>query len=148
MSRLKALLHVAPPSTRNTQQTSVQACKAVAQHTHTTQQPLLHVAHPSPCNTQHAALDEAFEERPTNDGTFEAIFDPAAEARRERVLAMLEKSPGIKYALVTDSEIDPQAVLLTLAIRDRATCELRIPREKYDPFLLMTLIDRHGGTIH
>lgn len=48
MSRLKMLLRDANPSTRNTQQPAVQACKAVAQLTHTTQQ---------------AALDEAFEER-------------------------------------------------------------------------------------
>lgn len=38
MSRLKRLLHVATPSTCNTQQNSVQACKGVAQHMHTTQQ--------------------------------------------------------------------------------------------------------------
>ncbi len=145
MSRLKALLRVARARECNTQQTSVQACKPVAQHVHTTQQPLLHVAHPSPCNTQHAALDEAFEERPTNDGTFEAIFDPAAEARRERVLAMLEKSPGIKYAL-TDTDGDP--VLLTLAIRGKATCGFQIPRDRYDGILLLDLVDRHGGTIH
>lgn len=48
MSRLKILLRVANASTRNTQLPSVQSCKSVAQHLHTTQQ---------------AALDEAFEER-------------------------------------------------------------------------------------
>lgn len=29
--------------------------------------------------------------------------------------------------------------------RDGATCELRIPRAKYDPFLLLDLIERHDG---
>ena len=48
MSRLKRLLRVSGPSTCNTQLIPVQACKAVAQHVHTTQQ---------------AALDEAYEER-------------------------------------------------------------------------------------
>lgn len=38
MSRLKSLLHVATPSTRNTQQNPVQVCKVVAQQIHTTQQ--------------------------------------------------------------------------------------------------------------
>ena len=38
MSRLKRLLHVADPSTRNTQQAPVQVFIAVAQHAHTTQQ--------------------------------------------------------------------------------------------------------------
>lgn len=74
--------------------------------------------------------------------------DPAAEARRQRVLAMLAERPGIRYAVITDTVADSEAVLLTLAIRGRATCELRIPREKYDPFLLLTLIERHGGTVH
>ena len=70
------------------------------------------------------------------------------EARRQRVLAMLAANPDKRYALVTDTEADPEAVLLTLAIRGRASCELRIPRDKYDPFLLLTIIERHGGTVH
>lgn len=74
--------------------------------------------------------------------------DPAASARRQKVLAMLEERPGSKYAVVTDTDNDPEAVILALAIRDMGTVELRIPREKYDPFLLLDLIERHGGTIH
>ena len=38
MSRLKSLLHVATPSTCNTQQNPMQVCRTVAQHTHSTQQ--------------------------------------------------------------------------------------------------------------
>lgn len=38
MSRLKELLRVAPPSTRNTQQDVLHCCTTVAQHAHTTQQ--------------------------------------------------------------------------------------------------------------
>lgn len=74
--------------------------------------------------------------------------DPPSEARRQRVLAMLTANPNARYALVTDTEANPKAVILALAIRGRATCELRIPRDKYDPFLLLTLIQRHGGTVH
>jgi len=43
MSRLKRLLHVATPSTCNTQQNLMQVCKAVAQHTHSTQQAAIDV---------------------------------------------------------------------------------------------------------
>ena len=45
-------------------------------------------------------------------------------------------------------------MILALAIRGAfpdggtVTCELAIPRAKYDPFLLLDLIERHGGTIH
>ena len=60
---------------------------------------------------------------------------------------MLAANPNKQLALLTDTEGDPDAVILALAIRGRATCELRIPRAKYDPFLLLALIERHGGTI-
>ncbi len=73
--------------------------------------------------------------------------DPAAEVRRQRVLAMLAERPGIKYAVVVDNP-DTDPVILALAIRDKGTCELRIHREKFDPFLLLDLIERHGGTVH
>lgn len=73
--------------------------------------------------------------------------DPAMEARSLRVLAMLAERPGIKYAVVVDNpNADP--VIVALGIRGQATCELRIPREKYDPFLLLDLIERHGATVH
>jgi hypothetical protein len=78
----------------------------------------------------------------------------AAEARRQRVLAMLADRQAIRYAVLTDAESDPEAVILALAIRgamvdgSTVTVELRIPREKYDPLLLMQHLDRHGATVH
>ncbi len=76
------------------------------------------------------------------------LLEPKAEARRQWVLKMLAERPGIRYAVLTDTEADPEAVLLPLAIRDHATCELRIPRKKYDPFLLHDLIERHVAIAH
>jgi hypothetical protein len=73
--------------------------------------------------------------------------DPVAESRLQRVLAMLAERPGIRYAVLTDSEANPAEVILTIAIRGVATCELRIPRQ-YDPFLLLDLVQRHGRTLH
>lgn len=35
-----------------------------------------------------------------------------------------------------------------LAIRGKATCELRISSDMYDPFLLLDLIERYGGIAH
>ncbi len=120
---------------------------------------------PNPASGDVAALREAeaFEERAAImefDGGLsraeaerlalaaDTLPDPAAEARRQRVLEMLAERPGVRYAVLTDTEADPEAVLLTLAIRGRATCELRIPKAKYDPFLLLDLLERHGGTVH
>ena len=65
----------------------------------------------------------------------------ATEVLRQRVLAMLAERPGIRYAVVVDNP-DTDPVILALAIRGRATCELQIPRAKYDPWLLLDLIER------
>ena len=43
MSRLKRLLRVATPSTRNIQQNPLQVCMTVAQHTHSAQQAAIDV---------------------------------------------------------------------------------------------------------
>ena len=74
--------------------------------------------------------------------------DPKAEARQQQTLKMLADHPEARYAALTDTQSNPEAILLTLAIRGQATCELRIPRDRYDPFLLLDLIERHGGTMH
>lgn len=86
--------------------------------------------------------------RAANDGAYKALSDPASEARRQKVLALLRDSPGITYAVVTDTQSDPDAVIVALAIRGRATCELLVPREKWDGLLLLDLIKRHGATVH
>jgi hypothetical protein len=71
--------------------------------------------------------------------------DVAAEARRQMVLAMLKENPGITNAITSDTEIEADAVIITLAIRDKATCELRIPKAKYDAFALLRVMEAHTG---
>ncbi len=85
-----------------------------------------------------AALQE-----PAND----SLPNPAAEARRQRVLAMLDKYPDTRYAVVVDDP-DTDPVLLTLAIRGQGTCALAIPAAKFDPFELLAMLDRHGAKVH
>jgi len=70
--------------------------------------------------------------------------DPAADARRRRVIATLAGDPGIRYAVATDNAADPEAVILTLGIRGLATGELLIPKASYDPFKLMRLMDEYS----
>ena len=78
----------------------------------------------------------------------EPLTDPLAESWRRRLLSMLSQNPTVTYAVLTEMDGDPEAVLLALAIRGRATCKLHIPKAKYDPFLMLDLLDRHGGTVH
>ncbi len=90
---------------------------------------------------------------PRDDET-DTLPDPAAEARRQRVLEMLAQHPGTRYAVLTDTEADRDAVIVALAIRGAmpdggtVTCELAIPRAKYDGVLLLDLIEKHSGTVH
>ena len=84
---------------------------------------------------------------PTESGNCAALPDPAMEARRQRVLAVLAERPGIKYALVVGSP-DADPVIVALGIRGQATFEFHVAREKFDSFLLLDLIERHGGTTH
>jgi|GEM_PF-1112965 len=77
----------------------------------------------------------------------EADNDPIkptpADERIEKMIAKLESDPGLRYAMETHTEIDPDAVILTLAIRGKGACELRIPKSRYDAFTLLDLIEKH-----
>ena len=72
-----------------------------------------------------------------------------AELRRQKVIAMLEAAPDMQRAIYTDADSDPDNVILTVAVRAfQQTCELMIPKAKYDPWQLLELIERHGQTTH
>jgi hypothetical protein len=43
---------------------------------------------------------------------------------------MLAEHPGITYAMTSDTDLEPDAVIVTLAIRGKATCELRVPKDR------------------
>jgi hypothetical protein len=74
--------------------------------------------------------------------------DTLVSPRRKRVLDMLAKSPCARYAVAIDTDSDPDFVIATVAIQDAASCELQIPRENFDPFLLLDLIAQHGSVTH
>jgi hypothetical protein len=75
----------------------------------------------------------------------ESLPDPAAESRRQRVLAMLADNPARRLAVVCDGQGDP--VPVAIAIRGKGTCEVLIPAARFDPFVLLELVERHA-TIH
>jgi hypothetical protein len=70
-----------------------------------------------------------------------APLKAAAEARRQKVLAMLAERPGLYRAAVADYS-GRDAVIVTVAIRDVGTCELSIPLEKWEPFLFLEMVER------
>ena len=71
-----------------------------------------------------------------------ATPDPATEARRQRVLAMLADNPALRLAVVCDGAGDP--VPVAVAIRDKGSVEILIPAARFDPFALLELVERHS----
>lgn len=70
------------------------------------------------------------------------IAELKREERRTKVLAILADNPNTQRAIITDVDNDPDNVILVIAIRDQYSFEMAIPRHKYDPFLLMELIQK------
>jgi len=71
------------------------------------------------------------------------------EVRRQKVIAMLEATPGTQRAIHADTDSDPHNVIMAVAVRAcQQTCEMLIPKAKYDPWRLLELIERHGQTTH
>ena len=67
------------------------------------------------------------------------------EQRRAGVLAMLHANADIRYAIeINEPDTDP--VTMLLAIRDVATCEVKIPQVNYDPFQVLALIEKHTAS--
>jgi len=74
------------------------------------------------------------------------IVDQAAEARRQRTLEVLSDNPGITYAVLCDGKGNP--VPVAVAIRGVGTCEVLVPRDRYDGLMLLDILERHNGTVH
>ncbi len=65
--------------------------------------------------------------------------DTETEARRRVVLKMLQENPNLTHAY-TDNESDPEYVILTIGIRGKGTCDLRIRKDRYDGLAVLRLI--------
>ena len=79
----------------------------------------------------------------------ETLLDRQREARRKKVIAMLESAPGTQRAIYTDTDSDPYNVILTIAVRAcQQTCEMLIPKDKYAPWRLLEFIERYGQVTH
>lgn len=57
---------------------------------------------------------------------------------------MLNEDRNLQIATITDTDTEtlPGIVIVTVALRGLAIFDLPIPKEKYDPFMLMDLLAR------
>ena len=74
----------------------------------------------------------------------------SSDERIKMVAAQLESDPGLRVCVETHvptegapDNAEPDAVILTLAIRGKGACELRIPKSRYDGISLLELIEKH-----
>lgn len=81
-------------------------------------------------------------------GKPETLQDRQREARRQKALALLDEQPETMRGIYPDTQSDRDNVILAVAIRGVGTCELAIPRAKYDPWLLLGMIERMSQTVH
>jgi hypothetical protein len=88
---------------------------------------------------------EALTLRYTETAYLDALPDPRPEAKRQEALAILAQGPSINYSFATDDEREPDNVILALAIRGKGTCEVRIPKSRYDGIALLEFIEKRTG---
>lgn len=69
------------------------------------------------------------------------LLIPQAQARSERVLAMLKSDSSITRAMIDCHVSDPLNVILTLAIRSIGTVELLLPKASYDGIAILNKLD-------
>lgn len=73
------------------------------------------------------------------------IVEEARENRRRRALKILADSPGSERGVFVDDFSDKHSVILAVAFRKiGATCELAIPRDRYNPMKLLEMIEKHS----
>lgn len=77
--------------------------------------------------------------------TLAACLPPDNDTRHSAVIAMLRQHPEITRAFATDDKADPEYVIVTVGIRGKATCDVRIPKAKYDGMEVLRLIEEHSG---
>lgn len=70
------------------------------------------------------------------------IAELKREERRKKVLSILAANPDSQRAIVTDTESDRNSVIIAIAIRDQYAFEMQIPKEKYDAFTLLEMINK------
>lgn len=79
----------------------------------------------------------------------ETLKDRQREASKQKAISLMNESPDTPRGIFVDDQIDSDNIVVFVAVRSRMeTCELTIPRERYDPFKLLELIERLGQATH
>jgi len=98
------------------------------------------VGSPDGCFRENGGASVSFVGSP--DGCFQKIAAhddlPAFPAHQAEVVATLAADPTLRYAYTTRTL--GESVIITLAVRDVAVADLSVPRDRYDGFDFMRVI--------
>jgi hypothetical protein len=72
----------------------------------------------------------------------QGLPDRRADQRRREGLSLLAQAADIDHAMVSVDDAEPDAALVTLAIKGKTTCELRVPKARDDGFALVAFLGR------
>ena len=64
------------------------------------------------------------------------------EERRKKILNMLADKPSSQRTVIADLDSNFDNVILTIAIKDQYMFEMLVPKNKYDPFMILELISK------
>ena len=77
--------------------------------------------------------------------------DPAAEARRRRVVELLAERQEIQRAVYCDGVPVNGVIAICVGVRHAggiATADIEVRADRYDGMALLDLIQKHSGTVH
>ena len=95
----------------------------------------------SEINAPRAVVQREASELPADLVEANSEVDADTEARRQRVLAILAQHPDLRYAVVTDSDAEPGAVVVHIGIRGVASGEIVIAKANYDGIVLLKALE-------
>ena len=72
----------------------------------------------------------------------EILAELKREERRKKILNMLADKPDSQRVFITDLDSDFDNIILTIAIKDQYSFEMLMPKNKYDPFMILELISK------
>lgn len=67
-----------------------------------------------------------------------------ADRRAATLQSMLANDSTLRMVSQGHDGIDVDNVILTVAVRDKGSIEIKIPKDRYDAFALLTLVDQHS----
>jgi len=153
--RESRVIATATPATRATPATKVAKVAKVArvnlQTDHTVESPKDEKLLELNSLIRYIAEHNDFSEEDIEEAKFHATRDVenaltsfralAKDIRRDKVIERLQAFPESLRAVFIDADSDPKNIILAIGLRHVSISEMTVPRSKWDPFKMITILD-------